>query len=208
MRHRPRASALAPITLVASAVLLLGCDSEAGDRSAVGGADSQPVPESAASTSSPVVADVDPCSLFSLEELRSALPHLEGPPFPDPTNHQCVYTGAFVQIAPLTRDEVELEHELFGFEPQVIEVPGSDWAVARIDRGDGEAMKMVQALPEELTEGAGKPLEPGKAEVHDLIAIGPFGTISLMPTGDQPLAFGSPEYEALVRLLRLGYSRL
>lgn len=205
----PLIATVASPVLAVAAALLLACGSDPSGRPAANGVDAPSPEESAADASPPVIADVDPCALLSLADLQSAFPQLSEPGFPDPTNHQCVFSEVFVQLSPMTREAMETEHELFGLEPRPIEVPGADWAVARIDRGDGAAMEIVKALPEEMTGGAGSGPGDGEAPlVHDVIAVGPSGTLTLMPTGDSHPTVDSAEYEALVHLLRLGYDRL
>lgn len=135
----------------------------------------------------PPATNADPCKLLSLEEVQAALPNTRGPLTQDPPNHQCVFfDGLFVQVGPMTRDDVELDQDLWKLEPVEIDVPGTDWAIARINA-------------ESTTP----------REIHDLVAAGPAGTLSLVPTGSNDgISFGSVGYESMLGLLKTGYSRL
>jgi hypothetical protein len=173
-----------PTAILAALIagLLTGCGAEP-DSSAV--ADEAVVRP--AESVLPPATKVDPCTLLSLEEVQAVLPKTRGPLTQDPPNHQCVFfDGLFVQVGPMTHDDVKLDRELWKLEPVEIDVPGTDWAIARID---AEA-----ATPR---------------EIHDLIAVGPAGTLSLVPTGgNDGISFGSADYEAMLDLLKAGYSRL
>jgi hypothetical protein len=199
-------SVLAPAAVAVCVSLLPGCGSDERDESGIEQSDA---PSSGEGAAEPVGAAVDPCSLLSIEELQTALLELEGPAQPDPLNHQCIYASAFVKVGPVSREDVKLEHELFGLEPRPIEITGAEWAVLRIDTEEGKALEIVDALPDELTgRGLDQPGDGETLEVFDVIATGASGTVTLAPTGDHHPALNSPEHEALIRLLRLAYSRL
>jgi hypothetical protein len=184
---------------------LSGCGSEEQSRPESVNTDATVSPEA----KDPVVSSVDPCSLLSIEELRTALPELNGVGQQDPANHMCIYSGIFVKTGPVTREELELEHDLFGLAPRAIEIADAEWAVLRIDTSEGKAVAVADALVGDL---AGDALEQSDEEgvttIFDVIASGPSGTVTLAPTGTSNPPLDSARHEALVRLLELAYSRL
>jgi hypothetical protein len=157
----------------------------------------------------PAVSSGDPCSLLSIEELRTALPELNGPAQPDPVNNLCIYSIAFVKTGPVSREDLELEHDLFGLAPRTIEVTGAEWAVLRIDTSEGKAVDIADALVGELADvGVDQTDEDEVTTVFDVIATGPSGSVTIAPTGDGHPPLNSAGHEALIRLLGLAYSRL
>jgi hypothetical protein len=136
------------------------------------------------STGSPTASDLEPCEILTLEDVQEEFPENVQVLASDVDG--CLWDSLRSDYKPLTLEVIEAEAEPTGWEPRPIEIAGADWAVVRVDTNETTYEKVL-----------------------DVLAGGPDGTAHLVPWGDlEGLELGTPEYEALLRLLQIAYDRL
>ena len=191
-KHEARGRKLAVVGF--AMVVIVGCGGSGETSPTVTGSSSVPVDATGttgqvgdpgtSSTGSPTASDLDPCEILTLEDVQQEFP--ENVQVLTSDWDGCLWDSLRSDYKPLTLEVIEAEAEPTGWEPRPIEIAGADWAVVRVDTNETTYEK-----------------------VFDVLAGGPKGTAHLVPWGDlDGLELGTPEYEALVRLLQIAYDRL